>query len=238
MNRKLVRLKKKLPSELRSLNLPALVLATGEKGAYRFFEFFAADIRNQNTRMAYYRAVCTFFEWCRQRRVTDLTQIGTHHVAAYIEHLGKVRSKPTVKQHLAAIRMLFNWLVVGQIVPTNPATVVRGPRYVVKKGKTPVLLGEEARQLLDSMTTETVVGLRDRAFIALLIYTFARVSAATAMNVEDVYVQGKRTWVRLHEKGGKEHTLPCHHELEAYLDEYITTAGIAGAKGTPYSVPP
>ena len=142
-----------------------------------------------------------------------------------------MRSKPTVKQHLAAIRMLFNWLVVGQIVPTNPATVVRGPKYVVKKGKTPVLLGEEARQLLDSMTTETVVGLRDRTFIALLIYTFARVSAATAMNVEDVYLQGKRTWVRLHEKGGKEHTLPCHHELETYLDEYITTAGIAGAKG-------
>ena len=121
--------------------------------------------------------------------------------------------------------MLFNWLVVGQIVPANPATVVRGPKYVVKKGKTPVLL--------DSITTETVVGLRDRTFIALLIYTFARVSAATAMNVEDVYVQGKRTWVRLHEKGGKEHTLPCHHELEAYLDEYITTASIAEAKGTP-----
>ena len=139
--------------------------------------------------------------------MTHLAEIGTPHVAAYIEQLGKVRSRPTVKQHLAAIRMLFNWLVVGQIVPTNPATVVRGPKYVVKKGKTPVLLGEEARLLLDSITTETVVGLRDRAFIALLIYTFARVSAATAMNVEDVYVQGKRTWVRLHEKGAK--NTPC-----------------------------
>src|SRR5919106_3427456 len=78
-------------------------------------------------------------------------------------------------------------------------------------------IGEEARRLLDSIKTDTVVGLRDRAFIALLVYTFARVSAAVHMNVEDVYVQGKRTWVRLHEKGGKEHTLPCHHELEAYL---------------------
>ncbi len=127
MSRELVKLGKNLPAEIGSGVIPAIVLATGEKGAYRFLEFFAADIRNQNTRMAYYRAVCTFFEWCRQRRVTDLTQIGTHHVAAYIEHLGKVRSKPTVKQHLAAIRMLFSWLVVGQIVPINPATVVRGP---------------------------------------------------------------------------------------------------------------
>ena len=233
MGKELVKLDKNMPAEISSGAIPAIVLATGEKGAYRFLKFFAADIRNRNTRMAYYRAACTFFEWCRRKRVTHLADIGTHHVAAYIEHLGQVRSRPTVKQHLAAIRMLFNWLVMGQIVPTNPATVVRGPRYVVKKGKTPVLLGEEARQLLDSMTTETVVGLRDRAFIALLIYTFARVSAATAMNVEDVYVQGRRTWVRLHEKGGKEHTLPCHHELEAYLDDYITTAGMAGAKGTP-----
>ena len=121
---------------------------------------------------------------------------------------------PSVKQHLAAIRMLFDWLVIGQIVPSNPASAVRGPTYVVNKGKTPVLLGEEARVLLDSIKTDTLVGLRDRALIALLVYTFARVSAAVQMNGEDVYVQGKRLWVRLHEKGGKEHTLPCHHELE------------------------
>ena len=95
---------------------------------------------------------------------------------------------------------------------------MRGPTYVVNKGKTPVLLGEEARVLIDSITTDTLVGLRDRALISLLVYTFARVSAAVQMNGEDVYVQGKRLWVRLHEKGGKEHTLPCHHELESHLD--------------------
>ena len=233
MKQEIVKLEEKLPVAIRSEQLPAVVLMSGEKAAYRFLEFFAADIRNPNTRMAYYRAACMFFEWCQRKRVSALSEIKTHHVAGYIEQLGKVRSKPTVKQHLAAIRMLFNWLVLGQIVSENPATVVRGPKYVVKKGKTPVLLGEEARQLLDSIDTNTVVGLRDRAFIALLVYTFARVSAAVAMNVEDVYVQGKRFWVRLHEKGGKEHTLPCHHELEAYLDAYINAAGIADAKGTP-----
>jgi integrase len=123
--------------------------------------------------------------------------------------------------------------VVSQLVPTNPAASVRGPKYVVKQGKTPVLLGEEARRLLDFIKTETVVGWRDRAFIALLVYTFARVSAAINMDVDDVYVQGKRTWVRLHEKGGKEHTLPCHHELEEYLDAYMAAAGVDGEKGAP-----
>ncbi len=136
MSKELVKLGKNLPAEMGSGAIPAIVLATGEKGD-RFLEFFAADIRNRNTRMAYYRAAGTFFEWCRRKRVTNLADIGTHHVAAYIEHLGKVRSRPTVKQHLAAIRMLFNWLVMGQIVPTNPATVVRGPRYVVKKRQDP-----------------------------------------------------------------------------------------------------
>ncbi len=233
MARAIVKFGKKLPLEIRAGSVPAIVLAAGPQGVYRFLEYFAADIRNPNTRLAYYRAVCAFFAWCQRKRLNNLSEIRTPHVAAYIELLGKVRSKPTVKQHLAAIRMLFNWLVVGQIVPLNPAAAVRGPKYVIKKGKTPVLLGEEARQLLDHITTETVVGLRDRALIALLVYTFARVSAAVAINVEDVYTQGKRLWVRLHEKGGKEHTLPCHHELEEYLDAYLTAVGIRDEKGTP-----
>jgi len=213
--------------------LPALVLAAGEPGAYRFLEFFAAHIRNPNTRAAYFRDVCAFFLWCQRRQIRELSEIRSHHVAGYIERLGKTHAPPSVKQHLAAIRMLFDWLVVGQIVAHNPASAVRGPTYVVHTGKTPVLLGEEARVLLDSITTDSLVGLRDRALIALLVYTFARVSAAVQMNGEDVYTQGKRLWVRLHEKGGKEHTLPCHHELEGHLDAYREAIGIAHEKGTP-----
>jgi site-specific recombinase XerD len=202
----------KLPAESGSWPVPAMVARTGERGAYRFLEFFAAQIRNPNTRVAYFRAVCSFFAWCQKRHVCELGDIRSAHVASYIERLIKTHAAPSVKQHLAAIRMLFNWLVVGQIVEHNPTAAVRGPKHVVKKGKTPVLLGEEARKLLDSIKTETVIGLRDRAFIALLVYTFARVSAAVHMQVDDVYIQGRRLWVRLHEKGGKEHTLPCHHE--------------------------
>ena len=123
--------------------------------------------------------------------------------------------------------MLFDWLVVGQVVAANPAAPVRGPKYTVKKGKTPVLTGEEAWQLIDSIDISTVVGLRDRALIATMVYTFGRVGAVTKMRVEDYYTQGRRGWVRLHEKGGKRHEVPCHHSLEAYLDEYIAAAGLA-----------
>src|SRR3954447_15875447 len=135
--------------------------------------------------------------------------------------------------NVAAVRMLFDWLVVRQVLEMNPAAAVRGPKYVVKRGKTPVLEADEARQLLASIDVSTPVGLRDRALIGLLIYTFARVSAATGMNVEDYYVQGRRSWVRLHEKGGKQHDMPAHHLLESYMDAYLTETGITSDKDTP-----
>ena len=122
--------------------------------------------------------------------------------------------------------MLFDWLVTGHVMETNPAHAVRGPKYVVKKGKTPVLNAEEARALLDSIDTASLPGLRDRALIGLMVYTFARINAVLQMKVADYFIQGRRGWVRLHEKGGKEHEVPCNHNLELYLDEYIAAAGI------------
>ena len=103
------------------------------------------------------------------------------HVAAYIEELGRTVSKPTVKQHLATIRMLFDWLVVGQVVAVNPAASVRGPKYSVIEGAHPVISAEEARELFSSMDLTSVVGLRDRAIIGVLTYTFARVSAMISL---------------------------------------------------------
>ena len=213
--------------------LPSIIALAGDRAARRFLEFFAATIRNGNTREAYYRACCRFFGWCEQNGLDDLPSIEPLHVAAYIEALGGSFEKPTVKQHLAAIRMLFDWLVTGGILAVNPAAPVRGPKHVVRRGKTPVLSAAEARELLDSIDVSTVVGLRDRALIALMTYTFARVSAAVEMQVEDYYSQGKRWWVRLHEKGGKRHEMPAHHNLEAYLDAYIEAAGIKEQKKTP-----
>jgi site-specific recombinase XerD len=198
--------------------VPRVIASAGDHAARRFLEFFAATIRNKNTRMAYYRAVCQFFAWCDRHRIGEIADIEPLHVAAYIESQLATMSKPTVKQHLAAIRMLFDWLVTGQVVAVNPATSVHGPKHVVNRGKTTVLTAEQARELLDSVDTSTVVGLRDRALISVMTFAFARIGAVVAMRVEDYYPQGKRWWVRLHEKGGKRHEMPAHHNLEAYLD--------------------
>jgi site-specific recombinase XerD len=206
--------------------VPALYAPTAQ-AAKRFVEYFAANIRNPNTRRAYLRAVLDFSAWCEAQNLTEILDIEPLHVAAYIEILGKRLAKPSVKQHLAAIRMLFDWLVVGQVIAANPAAPVRGPKYTVKKGKTPVLGQDEARALLNSLDASTVVGLRDRALIATMIYTFGRVGAVIKMRVEDYYTQGRHGWVRLHEKGGKRHEMPCNHILEAYLDAYVAAAGIA-----------
>jgi site-specific recombinase XerD len=132
-----------------------------------------------------------------------------------------------VKQQLAAVRMLFDWLVTGQVVPTNPAAAVRGPKYVVTSGKTPVLDGAEWRKLIEAIPADTVRDLRDRALIATLTYSFARIGAALKMKVEDLRPQGTVWQLHLHEKGGKEHKMPCHHALAEMLHAYIASAGIA-----------
>jgi site-specific recombinase XerC len=162
-----------------------------------------------------------------------LKRIEPIHVALYVEELQHSFSKPTVKQHLAAVRMLFDWLVTGQVIRTNPAHAVRGPKHVVKRGKTPVLVTDQARELLEGIDTSSVVGLRDRALIGVMTYTFARVGAVVGMTVDDYYSEGKRWWLRLHEKGGKRHDMPAHHKLEAYLDEYLDAAGLRGPGRTP-----
>jgi integrase/recombinase XerD len=153
--------------------------------------------------------------------------IKSYHVSAYLAELATDHSTPTVKQHLASLRMLFDWLILGQVIEINPAHAVRAAKHVVKKGKTPVLKADEARQLLDAIDTTTLIGLRDRALIAVMVYSFARIGATLAMKVEDYYTEGRRAWFRLHEKGGKRHEVPAHHNAENYLDAYIEAAGIS-----------
>jgi integrase/recombinase XerD len=226
-----------------AVTIPVIIAELGDNAAKRFVEFFTANIRNRNTRVAYRHAVEGFLDWCRPHKL-GLLDIEPIHVAAYIELLGQREmnplADPSIKQHLAAIKMLFDWLVTGQIVPTNPAASVRGPKHIVKKGKTQVLSAVQARTLLDSIAIEhkldeadpqsptqpNLIGLRDRSLIAIMAFSFARIGAVLAMKVEDYYPNGKRWWLRLHEKGGKFHEVPCHHTLELYLDAYIEAAGL------------
>ena len=212
-------------------NVPKIFLQSPD-ASKRFWEFFTANIRNRNTRKAYFVAVARFSDWCEARKLL-LHEVQPIHVAAYVETLMETHAKPTVKQHLAAIRMLFDWLVTRQVIPLNPAHAVRGPRYSVKKGKTSVLSAEEMRTLLDAIKIDALIGLRDRALIALMGYTFARVGAAVQMKVEDYYIQNRRGWVRLHEKGGKVNELPCHHNLEEYLDAWLTASGLGSVPTAP-----
>jgi integrase len=147
-----------------------------------------------------------------------------------METLQQTHSAPGVKQQLAAVRMLFDWLITGQVVASNPASAVRGPKHVVKTGKTPVLEGKEWRRLIDAIPTDTVRDLRDRALIATLTYGFARVGAALKMRVDDLQSKGSGWLIRLHEKGGKQHTMPCHHALAEALHAYTAASGIGADK--------
>jgi len=217
-----------MPQELAPVFASSTLFAPNSRTAERTLDFFTAQVRNDHTRRAYLNAVRRFTAWCDTRGIRELSQVRAYDVAAFLKDLEGQVSPPTVKQHLAALRMLFDWLVTGQILPLNPAHAVRGPRYAVKKGKTPVLTPEEARALLDSIDVSTVMGLRDRALIGVMVYTFARISAVLGMKVSDYFTQGRRGWVRLNEKNGKIHDVPCHHNLEQYLDAYIAAGGLAG----------
>jgi site-specific recombinase XerD len=209
-------------------SVPALIAAAGARASTRFLEFFAANIRNPHTRRAYYRAAEEFLTWCASAGVPSIVAVKPVHVATWIEASMRELAAPSVKQRLAALRHLFDWLVNGHVVEVNPAHTVRGPRHVVTSGQTSVLDPAEARTLLDSIDVSTHAGLRDRALIGLMVYSFARIGAALGMTVEDVYTQNRRLWVRLREKGGKRHAMPCHHNLEEYLTAYLDGAGLRG----------
>ena len=200
----------RIVGDVRAPIVPALIAAAGERASLRFLEFFAANIRNPHTRRAYSQAVMGFMDWCEGNGVTSITAVQPLHVAAWIEQQTREHAAPTAKLRLAALRHLFDWLVTGQVMPTNPAGSVRGPSHVVKVGKTPVLAPEEARALIDKIEITTPAGLRDRALIGLMVFSFARIGAALGMKVEDVFTQNRRLWVRLCEKGrqGSCHAVP------------------------------
>jgi site-specific recombinase XerD len=214
-----------ITADQRALNVvPALIADAGAEAGWRYVDFFTANIRNPRTRRAYARACARFFAWCEERGL-PLTAVRPYDVATCIEVLQQEHSAPGVKQQLAAVQMLFDWMINGQVMHTKPAAAVHG-RKKVKTGKTPVLEGAEWRKLLNSIPATTLRDLRDRALIATRTYSFARITAALKMKVVDLRPCGAGWTIRLHEKGGKQHAMPCHHALAAALRAYIHAAGI------------
>lgn len=212
---------------LGEVRLPSLIGRAGERAAKHYVEFMASSIDNLHTRRAYVRAVDDLSVWCEDLGI-ELLHLAPVHVAAWRETMkSRGLAVPTVKQRLAAVRRLFDALVIGQVLPTNPAAATRGPKHSVRVGRTPVLAPDEARRLLVLIDAATPAGLRDRALIGLMVYSLARVGAALSMDVGDVIEKNRRLWVRLKEKGGKQHEMPCHHNLEDYLSAYLEGCGLA-----------
>lgn len=220
----IIQANKQAPAAASDLVVPRMIGDAGDDAVKRFLEFFAVTIRNKNTRAAYVRACRSFFDWADENQIGQLIDIEPIHIGAYIEVMTGDFEPPTVKQHLAALRMLFDWLVTGHILHANPAHAVRGPSHSQRVGKTPVLMPEQARELIDSIELKNAVAYRDRALIGLMVFSFARISAALSCRVEDYSPKGKRWWLSLREKGGKRHEMPVHHTLEEYLDAYIDHA--------------
>jgi len=156
-----------LPASQSEPHLPVIVVRSGDRARRRFVEFFTASLRNANTRAAYWHACTSFLDHCAAMGV-DLEEIEPLHVAVYIERLSQLRSAPTVKQHVAAIRRLFDFLVVGQILPSNPAASVRGPSHVVTEGKTPILDANDVRLLFAQFDRARLSDLRDRAVLGVM----------------------------------------------------------------------
>lgn len=209
---------------------------TIETGAAAVMEqFFRAEVDNIRTRRAYRYAAADFFHFVAPViSIGPLASINALHIAAWIDSM-KARglSSPTIKQRLAGVRMLFQALAREQIIKSNPTSVVKGPKHSVTRGKTPVLDGAETNHLLQSIDTSTLIGLRDRAMIGTMAYSFARISAVTALKVGDVFRQKRRLWLRLAEKGGKSKDVPCHHHLEAYVVEWLDAAKLVDTPSAP-----
>ena len=215
------------------MGLPALVHNTGDRAGWRFIDFFLAEISNVNTRMAYYRAVSRFLDWCESVGFESLEQVRTRHVATYDKLLRVEMSDASVKQHLAGVRRFFDWMATGGVLDSNPAAAVRGPKMVLLKGKTPVLEAEQMRELLDSLPLDEMAGVRDRALLGVMVYTFGRVGAVVGMDVEDYYLDGRRPTFRLKEKGGKLHMVPAHHNAIEYVGDYLDAAGLEASPKVP-----
>lgn len=202
--------------------VPAIVTRAGG-GRFAWDEFFAGEIRNPYTRKNYRHAVVQFLAWCETQSV-ELAAITPGMVGNYMDSLPIVA--PTKKLHLAAIRGFFDRLVNRHVCLINPAATVKGERHQVIEGKTPEIGVAEATALLRAIQPVGVVALRDRAILATLICTAARVGAVAKLRLGSLQQDGRQWCLRFDEKGGKRREIPVRHDLEGCLFDYLAAAGI------------
>ena len=227
------------PEPVRSLllannPLPGIVARAGKAATFAADEFFFGKIRSEHTRRAYLAAVKRFLAAAESNGL-ELLDITPAFVGQHLDGLKKTGlSVATCKQHLAALRHFFDGMVTRHAIILNPALSVRGERYKAVEGKTPEITVKGARALLASINASTLVGLRDRAVIAILIYTAARAGAVAGLRRGSLYDFGDQWMLHFDEKGGKSRKIPVRHDLEQILRGFIDAAGIGGAgKETP-----
>ncbi|MBC7816278.1 MAG: tyrosine-type recombinase/integrase [Planctomycetaceae bacterium] len=211
-----------VPASARSAEAPAIIRNAGPAAQFAWDEFIFGEIRNPHTRAAYSHAIQRFLDWSHQRGI-DLARITPRNVGEYLD--SQSLATVTKKLHLAAIRRLFDFLVMRHAVILNPAASVRTERHQVIEGKTPEIGVDAARRLLASLDTSHVVGLRDRAILAVLIYTAARVGAVAKLRRADFYWSADQACLRFTEKGGKSREIPVRHDLQKFIAAYIEFAG-------------
>jgi site-specific recombinase XerD len=205
--------------------LPLLVERSGQAGRFAWEEFFYAEHHNPHTQKAYLRAVKRFLAWAEEKGV-ELPAITPGMVGQYLAALGGSAANRNL--HLSALRGFFDRLVNRHVVILNPAASVKGVKETVVEGKTPEISVEQARALLASIDTGTLVGLRDRAILATLAYTACRAGAVAKLRLGDFQFDGSQFTLRFLEKGGKSREIPVRHDLEGAILAYIEAAGIAG----------
>jgi integrase/recombinase XerD len=221
-----------LPSTTFTSQLPEILVRAGKTAVFAAEEFFYGRIRNEHTRRAYFIAVKRFLLWAEKRGL-ELVRIAPKDVGQYLDLLGKENmAVASRKQHLAAIRHFFDGLVTRHAILLNPALSVRGERYEVVEGKTPEITVAGARTLLTSIDASHLVGLRDRAIVAILIYTAARAGAVAGLHCGSLYHSGEQWMLHFDEKNGKSREIPVRHDLEQMIFEYIDAAGLRDADKT------
>ncbi len=207
--------------------VPPLVAQAGNGARFAWDEWFSAEMRNPHTKRAYGHAVRQFLGWCEAHTLA-LRDITPGSVGTYYNELDV--STPTKNQHLSALRCFFDRLVLRHAVGLNPAASVRGERYHLTQGKTPEITVSQEKTLLASIRVHDIIGLRDRAIIAVLIYTAARVGAVAGLTVGSFGHDGMQCILRFLEKGGKVHEVPVRADLETYLTSYLRAAGLNSAR--------
>jgi len=214
------------------LLIPVALENAPAKAQAAFFEFFAATIPNANTRESYMRDVRRFFTWCQERHFDPMT-VTSIHLSGYREDLRTQIEPPSVKRHFSSLRTLYAWWVEKGVLEKNPVREVKTEKFSRTEGKTPALDLHDMQRMFESFDTSSLIGLRDRALVAVMAYTFARVEAVVSLRVKDYAPLGKRSVIYLSEKGGKQREIPAHHKLEESLDAYIQAAAIGGEKDSP-----